>query len=327
MLSGLYAGGLLVMSATHLLAPVRDGFLALTQVFAPHLFLPLVGLLPLGLRYGGSVVRGLLVAAVTLGLLRFAGGVVSLPQGSTPDARPLKIMSWNVATGATQGELVVDRLLASDAELVGLQELRVSHVRAIEAEPLLGERFPYRVLQPHDTVLGMGLLSAHPIVDHRSSFEPPYIAATVELAESGSLRAVTAHPQPARMGLLGGLVPLRFETAERDASLRAIRQLLEPGLAAGEPVVLLGDFNVTDREPAYAELSTGLSDAHLVAGLGTGSTWRPPEIDFLPFGILRIDYIFGGGRARPVSVDVDCPSGTGDHCIISGVIEILPGNR
>ncbi len=88
------------------------------------------------------------------------------------------------------------------------------------------------------------------------------------------------------------------------------------------PLVLIGDFNVTDREPGYADLTGDLVDAHAAVGLGTGSTWRPATIDFLPFGVLRIDYVFTGNGARPLTIAVDCPANAGDHCIVSGVVEL-----
>lgn len=50
--------------------------------------------------------------------------------------------------------------------------------------------------------------------------------------------------------------------------------------------MLLGDFNVTDREIGYAELSDGLTDSYRAAGSGWGHTWRPPSMAGLPFGLL-----------------------------------------
>lgn len=50
-----YAAVLLLLSALHFLAPQRDGPLALSQVFAPHLFLPLALLFPLAVLRGRRV--------------------------------------------------------------------------------------------------------------------------------------------------------------------------------------------------------------------------------------------------------------------------------
>ena len=72
--------------------------------------------------------------------------------------------------------------------------------------------------------------------------------------------------------------------------------------ASGTPLVLLGDFNTVDREVGYGELSAGLTDAQHAVGLGPGLTWRPEEIQWLPFGLLRIDDVFSANGLRPLSV-------------------------
>ena len=95
-------------------------------------------------------------------------------------------------------------------------------------------------------------------------------------------------------------------------------------IAAGRPL-LLGDFNLTDREPAFADLSAGLWDAHLEVGQGTGSTWRPSRLEFLPLGILRIDHFLGGPRTRPLTVGEDCTPMGSDHCILFGEAAIAGG--
>ncbi|MDQ3937390.1 MAG: endonuclease/exonuclease/phosphatase family protein, partial [Chloroflexota bacterium] len=264
------------------------------------------------------------ISACVIGVIRFGPGLVSLPASPTTGGQQVRVMSWNLAAGQVAADLLVDRLLAAEADVVGLQELRGEHATAIEASRELAERFPNRVLEPHGTVLGMALLSRHALIEHSSSEAPPFIAASLDLGPaSPPLTTITAHPLPARMALIGGLIPVQFDASQRDAALHTIRHRVEPALNDGQPVLLLGDFNVTDREPAYRDLTVGLSDAHLIAGFGPGSTWRPPAADFLPFGVLRIDYIFAGGAARPLSVSVECVPAAGDHCIVSGVIEVV----
>ncbi|HEX7490979.1 MAG TPA: hypothetical protein VF337_04690 [Candidatus Limnocylindrales bacterium] len=56
-------------------------------------------------------------------------------------------------------------------------------------------------------------------------------------------------------------------------------------------------------------------------GEGPGWTWRPSRIDFLPFGLLRIDLQLSAGRIRPVSTSIDCGV-PGDHCRLSGDYEV-----
>jgi vancomycin resistance protein VanJ len=320
-----YAVGLIVLSAIHVLMPQRNGPLALSQVFAPHLFLPLLILLPLALRGAERRTSLALLAAFVIGVVRFGPGMVSLPKGPPGDhGQQLEVLSWNLAAGQVSSELLIGRLMQSDADIVALQELRPTHANAIEADPLLRQQFPYRVLEPESTVLGLGLLSAYPIRDPIASHSPPYLLGVLDLPHGRPLTALTAHPLPPRMRLGAAMIPRRYDTERRDRDLRTIRALVEPALLRGEPVILLGDFNVTDREPGYGELSVGLVDAHRQAGLGPGSTWRPEVLDFLPFGVLRIDYVLTGGPVQPLHLWVDCITNAGDHCSLTGSLAIGP---
>ena len=92
-----------------------------------------------------------------------------------------------------------------------------------------------------------------------------------------------------------------------------IRTRIEEDLAGKRSVIVLGDLNTTERERAYAGLSAGLRDAHLDAGLGPGFTWRPGPLSFLPFGMLRIDYVLSSPDLVATSSTVDC-SLPSDHC-------------
>src|SRR5688500_5479619 len=51
--------------------PQRSGLTALSQVFAPYLFLPLLLLLPLALRRGTWVLRAALVVCLLVGAWRY----------------------------------------------------------------------------------------------------------------------------------------------------------------------------------------------------------------------------------------------------------------
>ena len=164
----------------------------------------------------------------------------------------------------------------------------------------------------------MGLLSRYPISVQASGSDPPFIRALVQVAGGKPLTAIVAHPLPARIPSIGPL-PVALETADRDADLAFLRAMVDDELAARRSVVMFGDFNVTEREPAYLELAAGLRDAHLETGGGPGFTWAPPGAQALPFGILRIDYIFTSVDLQPIDITGNCglPS---DHCLVLATI-------
>jgi endonuclease/exonuclease/phosphatase family metal-dependent hydrolase len=106
-----------------------------------------------------------------------------------------------------------------------------------------------------------------------------------------------------------------LETDVRDGALAVIRLSIAADIAAGRSVLVAGDFNTTEREPAYADFVRGLRDAHLDAGIGPGLTWRPLSLDGLPFGLVRIDYLMTTPDLQAVSTHVVCNE-LSDHCLL-----------
>jgi len=318
-----YAGALLLQTVQHLLWPQRDGMLAIAQVGAPHLFAPLVVLLPAALVMRRRALLAVVAVAALVGALRFGPAMIALPPGVPAAHAPLHVATWNLAAGEASARDVVDRLLASDAEVVALPELTPPHAFAIEASPELRARFPHRLLAPHHGVLGMGLLSAHPLRERQRSTDPPHILAELQAPSGPPIVTLAAHPLPPRFGLAGGALPVGYAAEGRDHDLAHLRSMFEHHLAAGRPVLVLGDLNVTDREVAYGEFTAGLVDSHRRVGVGPGSTWRPLRLSALPLGILRIDYVLTGGPLEPLSISTECTPATGDHCIVWATLALL----
>ncbi|MEA2623575.1 MAG: vancomycin resistance protein VanJ [Chloroflexota bacterium] len=319
-----YAFVVLLLSAVHVLAPQRSGILALSEVGAPFLFLLLLPLVPVALGYIAPrkrswrrLLRVSLVACLAVAAVRFGPVWLSVPASAAGSPR-ISVTSWNVESGEAAPSAVVAVLRAAPEGIVALVELSKSQADAIRADDQLIRRFPYAELFPRDGSLGMGLLSSYPIVDSgRIADDPPLIWAHLDLGGGQTLGVVAAHPLPATMR-----PPLDYDASERDAQILAVRSIVDGMLGGPNPLVLAGDFNVTDREPGYGDLSRGLIDAHLEAGFGPGSTWRPDPIKWLPFGVLRIDMVFGGNGARPIAVAVDCTPRGSDHCLVQAELRL-----
>ncbi len=61
------------------------------------------------------------------------------------------------------------------------------------------------------------------------------------------------------------------------------------------PVVLLGDFNLTDQTDQYRRITGSLRDAHRAAGWGFGHTFPAHGRIYvlpIPVPLIRIDYVF-----------------------------------
>ncbi|MCY7418555.1 MAG: endonuclease/exonuclease/phosphatase family protein, partial [Chloroflexi bacterium] len=306
----------LALSVINLVAPQRNGILALTQVFAPYLFLGLLVCLPLCLlrRRGVGLLRVLMLACLVVFVIRFVPGTVALPRSADPSAIRVPVTTWNLELGQADPAVVLDTIRAMPAGLVGLEELTHAHADPIAADSAIRLKFPYQVLKPRGGSTGLGLLSSWPIkAGWTFGYEPPILSATVTLKDGRSMAVVVAHPLPGSFGPDRFGLPT-YDASGRDRDFDELRQLIDPILAAGTPLVLFGDFNTVDREVGYGKLAAGLIDAQHAVGLGPGLTWRPPEIEWLPFGLLRIDHIFSANGLVPLDIEPDCTPRGSDHC-------------
>src|SRR5262249_55903180 len=117
-------------------------------------------------------------------------------------------------------------------------------------------------------------------------------------------------------------VGCNFCAENRDAQLRVINALAQSFIKQREAVLLLGDMNVTDREPGYSLLTQGLTDAFKQVGSGSGHSWGLLKLNpYWP--LLRIDYMLTSSAVLPQTFEVDCTARGSDHCAIQGTFVIL----
>jgi vancomycin resistance protein VanJ len=316
------------LAAVNLLWPQRNGFLALTQVFAPYLTLALLVFLPLCLLRGADIrlLRLLMLACGAVFLVRFLPGTVALPRTADPAALPVSATTWNLELGLADPVAVVETIRSMPAGIVGLVEVTRPHSDPIASDSEIRRKFPYQVLKPRGGSTGLGLLSSWPIdAGWTFSYDPPVLSATVTPEVGRTLAVVVGHPLPGRFGP-GRLGLPTYDATARDQAIGVIRRIIGPVLAAGDPLLLLGDFNVVDREVGYGDLSAGLVDAQHAVGLGPGLTWRPPDVRWLPFGLLRIDAVFSANGLEPLAIGADCTPRGSDHCILYASLELRPGS-
>jgi vancomycin resistance protein VanJ len=319
-----WASAVLLLSVANAVAPQRDGLLALSQILAPFLFLPLLVFLPLWRGHGpsGRALRVGLVASAIVFVVRFMPGSIAFPSAPTPGAFQLGVTTWNLDLGRADPDVVVAALRQAPAGIVALEELTDRHADPIAVDAELLARFPYRVLRRSGGSQGIGLLSSYPFVgDPVIGVDPPTILAELDLGDGRHATVMAAHPHPAIIIGMGMLpIPTGYDATRRDVDLGAVRARLAPSLASSGPVVLLGDLNVVDREPGYADLTAGMIDAQHAVGLGPGLTWRPEQVEWLPFGLLRIDMVLTAGAARPLSIALDCTPRGSDHCLLRAIL-------
>lgn len=319
-----YALFLIGLSIIHLIWPQRAGVLAVTQIFAPYLFAPLLVLAPLAWRRAPRLLPVAILICAGLFVLRFPPHLNAAALSPAPVAGQFTAMTWNVAVGGQQ-DAVRAVLLRRPADIIALQE---THTEWIAQDAAITARYPHRqALPPWDAsgISGMMLLSRYPILeqgvlDQPADLwpQPDVMWARLDLGGGATLRVVTAHPRPARLSRAPCLSRVCYDPSRRDAQLANIRAFVGRALARGERLLLLGDFNVTDREPAYHDLAAGLQDAYMAVGTGAANTWAPGDVMRHGLALLRIDYLFTSPTIRPLRLAVDCTPRGSDHCILYG---------
>ena len=272
---------------------------------------------------GGRWPRLALIALIVVGVVRLGDEWISLP-APQPSGATVDVATWNLEFGAVGVETMREGLTALDVDIVAIEELTREQVAAIESDPALAARYPYRALFPAAGagVEGIGLLSRVPLSEIESFQDPVRVSATA-LIDGREISVLAAHPFPGRIRTVSALrLPIGFDPTVRNAELATIRDQVDGLLAAGD-VIVLGDFNTAPTEPGYRVLSDGLTDAHVAVGLGPGWSWRPSRLEFLGIGFLRIDLVLTSPDLDPVRSWVDC-SRPGDHCLVGASLSFAP---
>lgn len=329
LLGVLYGAVLLMLSAVNVLAPQRHGLLDLSQILAPILFVPLLLFVPAAVVRvppSAGALRGqlriVLVACLVVAVVRFVPAWIPSSGPAPAAGAELAVTTWNIESETPEPAAVLAGLHTAGAGIVGVEELGERTAGVIAADPALLLRFPYRVLSPNPLSFGIGLLSSYPFVGTPSvSLDPPLLHTRIDLGGGRTLDVVVAHPLPGQLRTVGPL-PVDFDTSVRDTEIATIRSIVDPILASGQPLVLLGDFNTTDREPIYAALSAGLADVQRAVGWGPGPTWRIDPVKWLPFGLLRIDMVMAGPGVAPLRISPDCTPRGSDHCIVRAAVAL-----
>jgi vancomycin resistance protein VanJ len=218
------------------------------------------------------------------------------PENPEKTYHPVTVMTYNVGNGRARPEWLVPVLLASQADVIALQE--VSHAQAEAIQQGLAGKYAYLSLHPGGFA-GKALISHYPIYTPELLAlgpERPDLRACIDV--NGSvLTLLNAHPPPPRPTWEG----VRFD----QGTWRQIEALARLAIE-GDPCVLLGDFNLADTRREYSYLvSTGLRDAYGEVGLRRGHTlpkrlgpwkrflWLNRLLSWIPMlPMMRVDYIW-----------------------------------
>ncbi|MBK8507612.1 MAG: endonuclease/exonuclease/phosphatase family protein [Candidatus Competibacteraceae bacterium] len=209
--------------------------------------------------------RGWAVAFMALALLNAV--LVKWTFGSFPETRSdgtgttLRALLANVNSANRDDRRIRELLLKHNPDVVVLLEATPWLMEHLTA---LAERYPHRIAEARDDNFGIALLSRHPLTNGRIA----------RIGAAGLPSAVAElHIDRRRLVIVGThpLPPMNAELARRRNEQLA--SLAEFARQTPDPLVMLGDLNITPWSPYFERLlaDSGLRDGR--GGHGLLPTW------------------------------------------------------
>jgi len=293
---------------------------ALQTTFAHLSWLPALVLLPLVLLLRWWFVAALLLPAVLSFTLTYGGQFLPREVTIPDDAQSVTLLTYNLLANDRDYSTSVDIIRQADADIVSLQEVSLQGGAVIAAA--FADVYPYQALHPNaQGTAGQGVLSRFPITADlywRYDWLPyPLGHQRVELEIDGR-RVVLYNAHPTHPGMAGAV----FNHRNRD---REVADLLARIADETDPVIMAGDFNLTDLSDAYEQIRLLMADAYRSVGYGMGFTFPSGAsvgsyiragglFDQLAIPLmLRLDYVFYDAHFQAIDAQVIARSGGSDH--------------
>jgi endonuclease/exonuclease/phosphatase (EEP) superfamily protein YafD len=292
--------------------------MALVKSFLELLLLPALLLFAvfLVLRQRRSTLA--LAPAVVAFLISYGPFLLPRQGKAVSPSATLTIMSFNLEAPDTQEAAALAQIIAAaNADVVAVQEL--SPEAAAQFRTLLAARYPYQALHPQQQDhSGQGVLSRFPL-QHDEYWRYDEIAGAL-----GHQRVeLTIGRQQVVLYNSHVVPPVTLAPTLRPAAhIRALNNLLLRIESDSGPMLISGDFNMTDQFHGYRELNQRFSDAYRAVGaVGFGFTYPDNGIPFVP-PLLRLDYVFYDDAFTGISARVWPDSGPSDHLPLVAMLSL-----
>ena len=254
--------------------------------------------------------RGATLLVLGLFILLFGARFLPPRPASAEGTLKFRVVTFNQLYTNERVDEVLDALSAQDADIIALQELSPAVADALQTR--LKDAYPYADFRPSRETEGVGLFSRYPITDVIYKWNPQVQRATVNV-RGADVTVLNVHaPAPYRSG---STMPLAaYDPQQREPRFGTLLRRIDE---ATGPLVVLGDFNLSDREWRYNDLDARLTDVFRTTARGFGFTYpnytRVRGVPVPP--LVRIDYVWVGGGVVPINAKVVCEGGS-DHCMV-----------
>jgi vancomycin resistance protein VanJ len=178
---------------------------------------------------------------------------------------------------------IVSLIQDQDPDILAFQELtpqfRETALRELEG------LYPYHTLSSDKFSMGVGIMSRYKITHITRSSDNRTISANVN-SPAGNVFLVNVHA-PSK------ITPFNWSNDWREQR-EYLENIINQTSPIQEPIILLGDFNITFLSENYSLIRESFQDAFEVSGQGFGFTYPSAEKlgIKLPQALFRIDFIF-----------------------------------
>ncbi|MEG3845692.1 endonuclease/exonuclease/phosphatase family protein [Microcoleus sp. herbarium19] len=259
-------------------------------IFLPSLFLPLLAFSIIKNRSFSIISSIACILLVSwLHVKYFSPESISFT-----DSHPsLKILSHNVGWYTTKSSTLLKLIEGEQPEIVFLQETVRPHRKRVFN--VLKTDYPYQIDSPP-----VGILSKYPVL----SSEILHLANHPETQQRAIIKFAGQEIVIYNMQATGPWVKLykilsfiKIPVYKYKQRFPEIQDLVKRVQQETLPVIVAGDFNMTDESQDYYSVQKVLQDAFLKSGFGFGFTWPrgffAKRINLnLTYPVCRIDYIW-----------------------------------
>jgi endonuclease/exonuclease/phosphatase (EEP) superfamily protein YafD len=245
------------------------------------------------------------------------------PSGAPAAGAPLRVMTFNQLYDNKRVSDLIAAIRAQQADVVGLQELSEPVAKALEIQ--LGGEYPYQLLAPGNPS-GLGLISRYPFQTTGESKAVRGQRVTIQL-EGQTVTILNIHltPPAIKVRKIPRLKLPVIAGYDAGPPTRQVGRLVGEVDQVAGPLIVIGDFNTSDREARYAQLAARMHDAFRETNWGFGFTFpdhkRMGPLT-IPFPLVRIDYVWSKGGALPAASHVECNNSGADHCFLVADLRI-----
>jgi len=288
-----------------------NGFVFMTRTFLPHLGIALLVMAMFAMpRRAWKLVAAECIVALFLltpSLVLYLPGeppVVSEPR--------VKVVSANLLSANPSTKQAIDTLLAHDADLLLLQEYTPAMHQQFGG--MLMRQYPHHFVEPREGNFGMAAFSRTPLGGQVIT-EPPL-----------------GHPDRPQMRLSFLLNDRRVSLYHvhllyqwRRDGMRQFAGLMNQVAREVGPVMLVGDFNMTNTSPQGDVLMrAGFRDGLDLAADGLMTTWpRRGWLTYVAWPSFRLDHLYLSPNLLPADIATAETPGS-DHDHITATIGFAP---